>query len=164
MVLIDDPVQEFVGYDSLEANAKIVKYRKVKSKKDGVIFQLVFNLTPFYAESGGQIGDIGFIESNDGDVVHIHDTIKEGSLSIHLTKNLPKKLDLIFRAVVDSKTDLEFSVIIPQLIYYIRHLEIFLVIMLNKKEVGVSSENFRFDFSHYSKLDQSDIISVGKLC
>ena len=103
MVLIDDPVQEFVGYDSLEANVKIVKYRKVKSKKDGIIFQLVFNLTPFYAESGGQIGDIGFIESNDGDVVHIHDTIKEGSLSIHLTKNLPKKLDLIFRAVVDSK-------------------------------------------------------------
>ena len=89
MVLIDDPVQEFVGYDSLEANVKIVKYRKVKSKKDGIIFQLVFNLTPFYAESGGQIGDIGFIESNDGDVVHIHDTIKEGSLSIHLTKNLP---------------------------------------------------------------------------
>ena len=84
MVLIDDPVQEFVGYDSLEANVKIVKYRKVKSKKDGIIFQLVFNLTPFYAESGGQIGDIGFIESNDGDVVHIHDTIKEGSLSIHL--------------------------------------------------------------------------------
>ena len=160
MVLIDDPVQEFVGYDSLEANVKIVKYRKVKSKKDGIIFQLVFNLTPFYAESGGQIGDIGFIESNDGDVVHIHDTIKEGSLSIHLTKNLPKKLDLIFRAVVDSKN--RFRIQCNHTATHLLHQALRNILGNHVEQKGsrVSSENFRFDFSHYSKLDQSDIISV----
>lgn len=160
MVLIDDPDQEFVGYDSLEANVKIVKYRKVKSKKDGIIFQLVFNLTPFYAESGGQIGDIGFIESNDGDVVHIHDTIKEGSLSIHLTKNLPKKLDLIFRAVVDSKN--RFRIQCNHTATHLLHQALRNILGNHVEQKGsrVSSENFRFDFSHYSKLDQSDIISV----
>ncbi|MEL0245371.1 MAG: alanine--tRNA ligase-related protein, partial [Flavobacteriaceae bacterium] len=160
MVLIDDPVQEFVGYDSLEANVKIVKYRKVKSKKDGIIFQLVFNLTPFYAESGGQIGDIGFIESNDGDVVHIHDTIKEGSLSVHLTKNLPKKLDLIFRAVVDSKN--RFRIQCNHTATHLLHQALRNILGNHVEQKGsrVSSENFRFDFSHYSKLDQSDIISV----
>ena len=160
MVLIDDPVQEFVGYDSLEANVKIVKYRKVKSKKDGIIFQLVFNLTPFYAESGGQIGDIGFIESNDGDVVHIHDTIKEGSLSIHLTKNLPKKLDLIFRAVVDSKN--RFRIQCNHTATHLLHQALRNILGNHVEQKGsrVSSENFRFDFSHYSKLDHSDIISV----
>ena len=160
IVIIDDPVQEFVGYDSLEANVKIVKYRKVKSKKDGIIFQLVFNLTPFYAESGGQIGDIGFIESNDGDVVHIHDTIKEGSLSIHLAKNLPKKLDLIFRAVVDSKN--RFRIQCNHTATHLLHQALRNILGNHVEQKGsrVSSENFRFDFSHYSKLDQSDIISV----
>ena len=160
MVLIDDPVQEFVGYDSLEANVKIVKYRKVKSKKDGIIFQLVFNLTPFYAESGGQIGDIGFIESNDGDVVHIHDTIKEGSLTLHLAKNLPKKLDLIFRAVVDSKN--RFRIQCNHTATHLLHQALRNILGNHVEQKGsrVSSENFRFDFSHYSKLDQSDIISV----
>jgi len=160
MVLIDDPVQEFIGYDSLEANVKIVKYRKVKSKKDGVIFQLVFNLTPFYAESGGQVGDIGFIESNDGDVVHIHDTIKEGNLSIHLAKNLPKKLDLIFRAVVDKQN--RFRIQCNHTATHLLHqaLRDILGNHVEQKGSKVSSENFRFDFSHFSKLDQNDLIEV----
>ncbi len=160
MVLIDDPVQEFVGYDSLEANVKIVKYRKVKSKKDGIIFQLVFNLTPFYAESGGQIGDICFVESNDGDVVHIHDTIKEGNLTIHLAKNLPKKLDLIFRAVVDSKN--RFRIQCNHTATHLLHQALTNILGNHVEQKGsrVGSENFRFDFSHFSKLDQSDIKSV----
>ena len=85
-------LQEFIGYDSLESNVRIVKYRKINSKKDGTVFQIVFNLTPFYAESGGQVGDIGFIQSSDGDTIHIIDTLKEGSLSVHIVKNLPKSL------------------------------------------------------------------------
>ena len=160
MVLIDNPVQEFIGYDSLESNVKIVKYRKVKSKKDGVIFQLVFNLTPFYAESGGQVGDIGFIESNDGDVIHIHDTIKEGSLSIHLAKNLPKKLDLIFRAVVDKKNRFRIQCNHTATHLLNQALRNILGNHVEQKGSRVSSENFRFDFSHFSKLDQNELIEV----
>jgi len=160
VVLLDDPVQEFIGYDYLESNVKIVKYRKVKSKKDGIIFQLVFNLTPFYAESGGQVGDIGLIESNDGDVVYIHDTIKEGNLSVHLTKNLPKKLDLIFRAVVDKKNRhrIECNHTATHLLN--QALRNILGEHVEQKGSRVGSDNFRFDFSHFSKLEQNEITAV----
>ena len=90
--MINDPVQEFIGYDSLESKVKLVKYRKVISSKDGQLYQLVFNLTPFYAESGGQVGDKGYLESPNGDIIYITDTIREGNLSVHITKNLPKNI------------------------------------------------------------------------
>ncbi len=160
MILLDDPVQEFIGYDSLESNIKIVKYRKVNSKKDGIIYQLVFNLTPFYAESGGQVGDIGHIESNDGDVVHIQDTIKEGNLTVHLCKNLPKKIDQIFRAVVDQNN--RFRIQCNHTATHLLHqaLKNILGNHVEQKGSRVSSENFRFDFSHFSKLDPKDIFAV----
>ena len=158
--MIDDPVQEFIGYDSLESNIKIVKYRKINSKKDGIIFQLVFNLTPFYSESGGQVGDIGFIESNDGDVVHIIDTVKEGNLTVHITKNLPKKVDQIFRAVVDNKN--RFKIQCNHTATHLLHqaLQQILGDHVEQKGSRVSSESLRFDFSHFSKLDGNDILKV----
>jgi alanyl-tRNA synthetase len=160
VVLIDDPVQEFIGYDSLESNIKIVKYRKINSKKDGIIFQLVFNLTPFYAESGGQLGDIGFIESNDGDVVHVLDTVKEGNLSVHITKNLPKKIDHIFRAVVDKKN--RFKIQSNHTATHLLHQALRHVLGNHVEQKGsrVGPESLRFDFSHFSKLEQSDILKV----
>jgi alanyl-tRNA synthetase len=160
VVLIDDPIQEFIGYDSLESNIKIVKYRKINSKKDGIIFQLVFNLTPFYAESGGQLGDIGFIESNDGDVVHVLDTVKEGNLSVHITKNLPKKIDHIFRAVVDKKN--RFKIQSNHTATHLLHQALRHILGNHVEQKGsrVGPESLRFDFSHFSKLEQSDILKV----
>ena len=160
MILLDDPVQEFIGYDSLESNIKIVKYRKVNSKKDGIIYQLVFNLTPFYAESGGQVGDIGHIESNDGDIIHIYDTIKEGNLTVHLCKNLPKKIDQIFRAVVDHSN--RYRIQCNHTATHLLHqaLKNILGDHVEQKGSRVSSENFRFDFSHFSKLDRKDVVAV----
>ena len=160
VVLIDDPVQEFIGYDFLESNIKIVKYRKINSKKDGIIFQLVFNLTPFYAESGGQLGDIGFIESNDGDVVHVLDTVKEGNLSVHITKNLPKKIDHIFRAVVDKKN--RFKIQSNHTATHLLHQALRNILGNHVEQKGsrVGPESLRFDFSHFSKLEQSDILKV----
>jgi len=82
IVLSNDNEQEFVGYDMLETNVKLVKYRKVTSKKEGEQYQLVFNLTPFYPEGGGQVGDKGYLEAVNGDVVYIVDTKKENYLKI----------------------------------------------------------------------------------
>ena len=87
-VLSNDPEQEFIGYDYLEAQVKIVKYRKVSSKKDGEQYQIVLNLTPFYPEGGGQVGDKGYLETSNGDVIYIVDTKKENNEIVHFTKNL----------------------------------------------------------------------------
>ena len=87
IILREDNEEEFIGYDTLETKVKITKYRKVSSKKDGDIFQLVFNLTPFYPEGGGQVGDKGYLEDIHGDVIYILDTKKENNVIIHYTKN-----------------------------------------------------------------------------
>src|SRR5690606_9662564 len=102
-ILIYDPVEEFVGYDLLESPVKLTRYRKVDSKKEGSMYQLVFNITPFYAEGGGQVGDKGYLKSANGDVVYIIDTKKENNLIIHLAKHLPKNLHETLTAVVNAK-------------------------------------------------------------
>ena len=160
VTLMDDPVQEFIGYDSLESNVRIVKYRKINSKKDGTVFQIVFNLTPFYAESGGQVGDIGFIQSSDGDTIHIIDTLKEGSLSVHIVKNLPKKLDQTFRAVVDR--DNRFSIACNHTGTHLLHQALRDILGSHVEQRGsrVSSKGFRFDFSHFSKLTDDQINEI----
>ncbi|NNE76807.1 MAG: alanine--tRNA ligase, partial [Pricia sp.] len=103
VVLSKDAGQEFVGYDTLEADIKLVKYRKITSKKSGEQYQLVFNSTPFYPEGGGQVGDKGYLEEPNGNVVYIVDTKKENNEIIHFTKNLPSHLNETLKAVVDQK-------------------------------------------------------------
>ncbi len=102
-VLLTDTEQEFIGYDSLETNVKLVKYRKVTSKKEGEQYQLVFNLTPFYPEGGGQVGDKGYLEAPNGDVTYIVDTKRENNEIVHFAKTLPKEVSGTFKAVVDKK-------------------------------------------------------------
>ncbi len=78
-VIVEDDIQEFVGYDRLQHQVKITKYRRVESVKEGEIFQLVFNSTPFYGESGGQTGDKGYLEASNGNITYIIDTKKENN-------------------------------------------------------------------------------------
>ncbi len=159
-VLEFDTEQEFVGYDLLEADVKIIKYRKITSKKDGIQYQIVFNLTPFYAEGGGQVGDKGYLEAANGDVVYIIDTKKENNEIVHFTKNLPKKIEGTFKAVVDAKQRLrtEANHTATHLLH--QALREVLGTHVEQKGSAVHSKYLRFDFSHFSKLKVDELRHV----
>jgi len=159
-VLQDDNEQEFVGYDMLDVEVKITKYRKVVSKKDGTQFQLVFNLTPFYAEGGGQVGDKGYLEDTHGDVVYITDTKKENNEIIHFAKNLPKHIDESFKAVVDKKqrNRTEANHTATHLLH--QALREILGKHVEQKGSSVHSKYLRFDFSHFSKMTPEELQEV----
>jgi alanyl-tRNA synthetase len=159
-VLMEDDVQEFIGYDYLETKVKIARYRKTKTKKHGEFYQVVFNLTPFYPEGGGQDGDKGYLESSHGDLVYIVDTKKENNLVIHYIKNLPKDLNDTFKAVVDNKirsyTEANHSA--THLLH--QALRTILGTHVTQKGSMVHSRGLRFDFSHFSKVTTEELIQV----
>ncbi|MCB4809594.1 alanine--tRNA ligase [Tamlana sp. 62-3] len=159
-ILIDDTTEEFIGYDALEANVKITKYRKTTSKKDGDMYQLVFNLTPFYAEGGGQVGDKGYLEDAHGDVVYILNTKKENNVIVHFTKNLPKHLNESFKAVVNEseryKTECNHTA--THLLH--QALREILGTHVEQKGSAVNAKQLRFDFSHFSKLTEEELTDV----
>ena len=159
-ILIDDAEQEFIGYDALEANVKIVRYRKVSSKKNGDMYQLVFNLTPFYAEGGGQVGDKGYLEDVHGDVVYILDTKKENNVIIHFVKNLPEHLTETHKAVVDSKQ--RYRTECNHTATHLLHqaLRDILGTHVEQKGSAVHSKHLRFDFSHFSKVTSEELQEV----
>ncbi len=159
-VLSTDSEQEFVGYDRLEANVKLVKYRKITSKKDGELYQMVFNLTPFYAEGGGQVGDKGYLETPNGDVVYIIDTKRENNEIVHFSKNLPKKLEETLKAVVDGKQRqrTEANHTATHLLH--QALREVLGTHVEQKGSSVHSKYLRFDFSHFSKLTTEELQEV----
>ncbi|MFV0566471.1 MAG: alanine--tRNA ligase [Flavobacteriaceae bacterium] len=160
VILADDPYEEFVGYDTLQATVRITRYRKVVSKKDGEMYQLVFNLTPFYAEGGGQVGDKGYLESTNGDLVYIVDTKKENNVIIHFTKNLPKHINGSFKAVVDKnqryRTECNHSA--THLLH--QALREVLGTHVEQKGSAVHANSLRFDFSHFSKLTEEELTDV----
>ncbi|GAA4236359.1 alanine--tRNA ligase [Postechiella marina] len=159
-ILNDDANEEFVGYDTLEANVKLTRYRKVVSKKDGEMYQMVFNLTPFYPEGGGQVGDKGYLEDVHGDVVYILDTKKENNVIIHFTKNLPKHINESFKAVVDAKQRhrTECNHTATHLLH--QALREILGEHVEQKGSSVHSKYLRFDFSHFSKLTLDELRDV----
>ena len=160
VILTNDLEQEFVGYDILEANVNVVKYRKITSKKDGEQYQMVFNLTPFYAEGGGQVGDKGYLEAVNGDVVYIIDTKKENNEIVHFSKNLPKKIEGTFKAVVDKKQRqrTEANHTATHLLH--QALREILGEHVEQKGSAVHSKYLRFDFSHFSKLTVEELRDV----
>ncbi|QNK78984.1 alanine--tRNA ligase [Winogradskyella undariae] len=159
-VLAEDDVEEFIGYDALEANVKITRYRKVTSKKDGEMYQLVFNLTPFYPEGGGQVGEQGALQDAHGDVVYILDTKKENNVIIHLTKNLPKHINEGFKAVVNAEHRALSSS--NHSATHLLHQALRAVLGEHVEQKGslVKPKSLRFDFSHFSKVTSEQLQEI----
>ncbi|HAT64139.1 MAG TPA: alanine--tRNA ligase, partial [Flavobacteriaceae bacterium] len=160
VLLSDDADEEFVGYDTLETQIKITRYRKVESKKEGELFQLVFNLTPFYPEGGGQVGDKGYLEAQNGEVVYIIDTKKENNLIVHFAKNLPRDPEATFKAVVDTKQ--RFRTASNHTATHLLHQALRNILGTHVAQKGsmVHSKNLRFDFSHFSKVTDEELQKV----
>ncbi|MGM5469739.1 alanine--tRNA ligase [Flavobacteriaceae bacterium LMO-SS05] len=159
-VLIEGIDKEFLGYDTLGADVKIKRYRKVTSKKEGEMYQLVLNKTPFYPEGGGQVGDQGHLENSHGEVVNILDTKKENNVIIHFTKKLPKHIEEPFSAVVDAKQ--RFATECNHTATHLLHqaLRSILGTHVEQKGSAVHARSLRFDFSHFSKLSDKELQDV----
>lgn len=160
VVLLKDEVEEFIGYDHLEATVQLTRYRKVVSKKDGERYQLVFNKTPFYPEGGGQVGDKGYLEVPNGDVVYILDTKKENNVIIHFSKNLPKHLNENLKAVVDKKQ--RYRTECNHTATHLLHQALREVLGTHVEQKGsaVHSKYLRFDFSHFSKVTTEQLQEI----
>ena len=163
VVLRDDEEEEFIGYDTLEAVVRLVKYRKVESQKDGTHYQLVFNTTPFYAEGGGQVGDKGTLQSANGELIYILDTKKENNLIIHIAEHLPENLTDPFKAEVHplSRQLAEANHSATHLLH--QALREVLGTHVEQKGSRVSPETLRFDFSHFAKLTDEELSEVERI-
>jgi len=154
-------VTEFVGYDSLEIKSKIVKYRKVKAKgKEG--YQIVLSATPFYAESGGQVGDTGQLIINN-EQLPITDTKKENNLIIHFADSLPADVrgDLIAKVDRTKRKQIE----IHHSATHLLHAALRKVLGTHVAQKGslVNDEQLRFDFSHFAKVTDEEMAAIEKI-
>ena len=160
IVLNKSDSDAFIGYDHLNSKVKITQYRKMITVKDGDFYQLVFDGTPFYPEGGGQVGDKGYLESENGDVFYIVNTKKENNLIIHYCKNLPDKLNGSFSAVVDVKQRQRASS--NHTATHLMHQALRVILGTHVEQRGsmVHSGMFRFDFSHFAKVTIDEIKEV----
>ena len=128
--------------------------------KEGDFYQLVFNLTPFYPEGGGQVGDKGYLQASNGDIFYILDTKKENSLIVHQTKNIPDKLEDTFAAFVDAKQRSRSSG--NHTATHLMHQALRSILGMHVEQKGsmVHSGVFRFDFSHFAKVTLEEIKAV----
>ena len=161
IVLDDYARNEFIGYDALESETKVVKYRKVKAKGKEA-YQLVLEVTPFYAESGGQVGDTGELIINNEKLI-ITDTKKDNDLIIHFTDSIPADLSGEVIAKVDAikrkHTELHHSAT------HLVHAALRKVLGTHVAQKGslVNDEHLRFDFSHFAKVTDEEIATIETL-
>ena len=154
-----DRETNFLGYTNLETNATIIKYRNVKAKGKEA-YQWVISETPFYAESGGQVGDIGSFQFEDGTSIAVTDTKKENNLFIHFTENLPTKISNTVKASVNASarkaTTLHHSAT------HLLHAALRNILGKHVAQKGslVNTEQLRFDFSHFAKMTAEEIRQV----
>lgn len=158
-ILVDGNTETFVGYDQTENEVKITRIRKIDSKKDGILYQIVLDNTPFYPEGGGQVGDKGMLVSAN-ESIEILDTKKENNLILHIAKKLPENVSAGFVAKVN--TDLRTASSKNHSATHLMHLALRTVLGTHVEQKGslVNPNNLRFDFSHFSKVTDEEIKQV----
>ncbi|MDH6306421.1 alanyl-tRNA synthetase [Parabacteroides sp. PF5-5] len=160
-VVLKEGESRFVGYDFFESDAEILRYRKIK-QKNKELYQIVLNETPFYAEKGGQVGDCGWLIS-DEDKVAVLDTKSENNLSVHLTERLPKDIAATFIAKVDKvkRRQCECNHTGTHLLH--EALREVLGAHVEQRGSYVSPESLRFDFSHFQKVTDEEVRQIERL-
>lgn len=151
----------FLGYDQLTASAQVVKYREVKGKKKST-YQVVLNQTPFYAESGGQVGDTGVLK-NEFESIQVLDTLKENDLIVHVTDKIPAQPEATFEALVNQER--RRKIINNHSATHLLHAALRQVLGDHVQQKGslVNDQLLRFDFSHFAKVTDEEIATVEEM-
>lgn len=158
-ILVDGNVETFVGYDQTENEVKITRFRKIDSKKDGKLYQIVLDNTPFYPEGGGQVGDKGVLVSAN-ETIEITDTKKENNLILHFAKKLPENVNATFEAKVNN--ELRNQSASNHSATHLLHQALRSVLGTHVEQKGslVASNYLRFDFSHFAKVTDEELKQV----
>lgn len=158
-LVIEGNNEKFVGYDQTEQEVKITRFRKIDSKKDGVMFQIVLDQTPFYPEGGGQVGDRGTLSSAN-ETIEIIDTKKENNLILHWAKKLPENINTKFVAKVN--TNLRAATSKNHTATHLMHQALRSILGTHVEQKGslVNPNYLRFDFSHFAKMTDAELQQV----
>ncbi|WP_276495833.1 alanine--tRNA ligase [Pontibacter litorisediminis] len=158
VILQPDVVNEFVGYDCDTTDSHIVRYRQVKAKNKSE-YHLVLDKTPFYAESGGQVGDVGYLVA-DGERVEVLDTKKENDLILHITSKLPQNVEAGFSAEIDAER--RNMIRKNHSATHLLHSALRKVLGDHVQQRGslVNEKILRFDFSHFAKVEDAELREI----
>ena len=160
-IVLKEGETEFVGYDFTEFETSILRYRSVK-QKNGTIWQIVLDKTPFYAEMGGQVGDTGVLVS-EFETIEILDTKKENGLALHIAKKMPEHLDAPMMACVDTEKRRACEANHTATHLLDAALREVLGTHVEQKGSLVTPESLRFDFSHFQKVTEEEIRKVEEI-
>ena len=159
--LIKETTTAFVGYEQMQSESKIVRYRRVK-QKGKEFYQIVLDVTPFYAESGGQVGDTGYLETAN-ERIRITDTKKENGVVVHFAERLPEQPDRMFTALVDASKRKQTAN--NHSATHLLHAALRQVLGTHVEQKGslVNEEYLRFDFSHFSKVTEEELARIEQI-
>jgi len=157
-VVLKEGECKFVGYDQFECDAEILRYRQIK-QKNKVLYQIVLDQTPFYAEMGGQVGDAGWLMT-DEEKVEVVDTKRENNLPVHLVAKLPSDVTVAFTAKIDEKKRIQSEC--NHSATHLLHEALREVLGTHVEQKGsyVSPQSLRFDFSHFQKVTEEELRKV----